>query len=147
MELGVSNKVIARDDKGRFRAACSAAAARTIKEAIEEGAALSRANAPVGHKLDARTVPLKDSIVAVQDSRISGHWYSFARHALPVEFGSRAHEITGDVKFYWEYASRWWKPSDNIINLPGIDAQPFLRPAYDAVMSRILRIAKKHYPG
>lgn len=34
-----------------------------------------------------------------------------------------------------------------VVNHPGNRPQPFLKPAYDVVMSKIMQIADKHYPG
>lgn len=147
MEVAVSNRVIARDNFGRFIAECKMAATATVKELIEEGTNLSRAMAPASGKPDPRTAPLKASIYGEMLSATSGHWVATARHALPIEFGAGAHQITGWVGFFWENAGRQWEPGPNMINHPGNAAQPYLRPAYEVIMSRAISVADKHYPG
>lgn len=157
MEIGVSNKVIARNNLGRFIAECEIAGHRTIERAIDEGAQMSRREAPRGSKHDPRTVPLKDSIVGVAHGT-SGYWYSFARHALPQELGATPHPITGspELSFFWEEEGRNWIPASiyykqpglvDVINHPGNAPQPFLRPAYEYVMLNVVRWAKRYYPG
>lgn len=145
-ELAVSNRVIMRDNFGRFRRECELAMGETIKQAVEDGAQLSRDLAPVGHKRDPRTTKLKDSITAVVVSRTQGYWQASARHALAQELGAAPHEIPGEVHFFWEREGRWWEPGTNTINHPGNAAQPYLRPAYQAIMNRIMSIAKRYYP-
>lgn len=157
MEIGVSNKVIARDNFGQFIAECKIAGNRTIEKAVDEGVQHSRHNAPVGSKPDPRTVPLRDSIRGVAHGT-SGYWYSFARHALPQELGAGPHTITGSpgLEFYWEAEGRRWIPAAvfygqpgliDVVNHPGNAPQPFLRPAYEYVMVNIVRWAKRYYPG
>lgn len=152
----VSNRVTMRDDFGRFIASLGPAGERTIKDAIEEGARLSRADAPVGHKSDSRGVPLKDSIFTRMVSATSGEWYSISHHAAPIEFGARPHPIYGnpDLSFYWEEAGRRFIPASEfyrqpglvtVVNHPGNAAQPFLRPARDLIAKRLTQIARKHY--
>lgn len=147
MDVAVSNRVVVRNSIGRFRQACSDAAEETIREAVEEGAALSRSLAPVGHKNDPRTVHLKDSVESEVLSRTSGQWKSTARHALAIEKGAVPHPITGWVSFFWENEGRDWTPGPNEIQHPGNSAQPYLRPAYETIMRRIMSIAREKYPG
>lgn len=158
MGIAVSNRVTARNDIGRFIRECELAGERTIERAVEEGANISRAEAPIGHKHDERTIPLNQSIRTRMRGRTSGEWYSTARHALPIEFGAAPHEIVGSpgLKFYWEAAGRMFVPAEiyyhqpglvTVVNHPGNAPQPFLRPAYEAVMSKIMAIAKTEYPG
>lgn len=158
MGLAVSNRVTARNDIGRFIKECEMAAKRTIERAVEEGAQMSRDFAPVGHKVDERTVPLAQSIKSRMLSRTSGEWYATARHALPIEFGAAPHEIYGSpgLKFYWESAGRMFVPAEiyynqpglvTVVNHPGNAPQPYLRPAYKAIMDRIMAIARAEYPG
>jgi hypothetical protein len=147
MEAAVSNRVVARNGIGRFRQQCSDAAENTIRDAVEEGAELSRSLAPVGHKKDPRTVKLKDSIESEVLSRTSGQWKSTARHALAIEKSAKPHPITGWVNFFWEREGRNWDGGPNMIQHPGNAAQPYLRPAYEIIMRRIMEIARRNYPG
>lgn len=157
MDVGFSNRVIARNNIGRFAAACSAAGEETVKELVEEGMKTSRSMAPTGHKADPRTTPLRDSFFTQMFSRTSGAWGNFARHALAIEKGARPHPIFGNpaLGFFWEAARRRWIPAAiyyhdpgavDVVNHPGNAAQPFLRPAYDIVSARAMQIARKHYP-
>jgi hypothetical protein len=147
VEIAATAQMHLRNDLGQFIRDCEAAAGKTIEAAVTEGADLSRDFAPVGHKADPRTIPLKDSIEAVITSRTSGFWQATARHALPQELGAGPHGIPGNVKFYWEEEGRWWEPGDNEIQHPGNRAQPYLRPAYDIIKKRLPGIMQRYYPG
>lgn len=144
--IGLSNQVIARNGFGRFMARTDAAVTRSIEEAIEEGADLSRGFAPTGSKHDPRTVPLRDSISTEMLSSTAGRWRSDARHALAQERGARPHGIPGNVSFWWEAEGRWWVPGENIINHPGHGPQPFLRPAYEIIKRRLISILRRNMP-
>lgn len=157
MDVGFSNRVIARNSIGRFEAACRRAGEDTVKELIDEGMKVSRSMAPVGHKHDPRTTPLRDSFFVQKLGRTSGVWGNFARHALPIEKGSKPHLIFGNpaLGFYWEAMRRRWIPASiyyhmpglsDVVHHPGNDAQPFLRPAYEIISARAMQIARKHYP-
>lgn len=145
--VAVSNRVIARNDIGQFRRACSDAAEKTVEEAIERGAKMSRQMAPSGTKRDPRTTKLKNSIEPHMLSRTQGEWRATARHALAIENGAVPHAITGWVNFFWAREGRDWVPGSNLINHPGNGAQPYLRPAYRIVMQQIMQIARSKYPG
>jgi hypothetical protein len=145
--MHVSNRIIVRNEMGQFIRDVEGAATETVKEAIEEGAALSRGFAPVGRKPDPRTGKIIDSFFTPVLSRTSGVWGNRARHALYQEKGTAPHEITGDVTFFWEKYWRMWEPGDNMIQHPGNPAHPFLAPAYRIVSRKLLDIAKRHYPG
>jgi hypothetical protein len=147
MDFAVSNRVVSRNGLGQFIRECEQAAERTARDLVERGAELSRNFAPVGHKVDPRTIPLAQSIESRMISSTSGEWFATARHALPVEFGAGPHEITGQVHFWWENEGRWWEPGDNMINHPGNPAQPYLRPAYEIVMGMAIDVADENYPG
>jgi hypothetical protein len=153
MDFGVSNRVVVRDGIGRFIAECEAAASRTVDDILDEGVELSRQMAPVGSKPDPRTVSLREGFFVQKLGRTAGVWGNFARHALAIEKGARPHTIEGRpfMRFYWEEARRMWIPGlfgeQDIINHPGNDAQPYLRPAYRTVMNRAMDIARRHYPG
>lgn len=147
-----------RNNFGQFIAACDKAATDTVRDVIERGAQLSRDNAPIGHKPDPRTIPLVDSISSRMISSRSGEWKSVARHALAIEFGATPHEIPGnpDLAFYWETVGKFFVPASvyyndpgrqTIVNHPGNAAQPFLRPAYHAVMGMAMQMAAREYPG
>lgn len=149
MELATTSHVIARDSFGRFRRNIEQAAGETVRELVEEGMNISREMAPVGHKHDRRTTPLRDSMFMVMESSTKGYWGNFARHALAVEHGSRPHIIPGNpnLGFWWEKQGRMWIPAEtfygvpgmqDFVNHPGADAQPFLKPAYDVIRDRMM---------
>jgi hypothetical protein len=134
-----------RGQWGRFAAHYEHAGTQTVKDAIEEGARLSRDLAPTGTKHDPRTIPLRQSIGTEMTSRTRGRWYASARHAAPIEYGARPHPITAMVRFFWESAGRMWVPGLGFINHPGNSAMPFMRPAYEIVSRRIADIARRRY--
>jgi hypothetical protein len=156
--FAVSNRVVARNGIGRFIRECEMAAERTVKKAVDEGADMSRALAPVGPKEDPRTIPLKASIYTRMLGRTAGEWGAAARHAMAQEFGAGPHIITGNpnLAFYWEAAGRRFVPASvyyrqpglvTVVNHPGNPAHPYLRPAYEAIRGRVMAIAAEEYPG
>ncbi len=153
MEVAVSNRVIVRDNFGRLISELEAAGQATVDELLDQGVSISRDMAPVGRDDDPRTVPLRDGFFVQKTGRTSGFWGNFARHARPVEFGARPHVIVGNptMRFYWESERRMWVPGlfgePDIINHPGNDAQPYMRPAYRIITQRVTQIARRFYPG
>lgn len=156
--FAVSNRVVARSGIGRFISECEAGGERTVRRLIQQGARLSRAEAPVGRKHDPRTIPLNQSINWRMTGRTSGEWYATARHALAQERGARPHVISGspDLRFYWEAEGRMFVPASQfygdpdmvtIVNHPGNAPQPYLRPAYEIVMANAMRVAREEFPG
>lgn len=156
MDVAMSNRVIARDSFGRFIREVEDAGNRAVQELIREGGELSQSMAPVGSKVDRRTMPLKDSIFTHMETRTRGYWGSVARHALPIEKGARPHIIMGSprLRFFWEAQGRMWIPAAtlygipgmrDLINHPGNPAQPFLRPAYDIIATRAAAKLREHY--
>jgi hypothetical protein len=144
--------VSARNSLGQFTKLVEEAGHKTVEEMVEIGANESRRQAPVGGKHDRRTVPIKQSIFTQMFNRSSGMWGSSARHALYQEKGTRPHEIVSSkFNFFWQNEGRMWIPGlfrdPDIINHPGHDAQPFLEPAFNMVMTRWRQIARKHYPS
>lgn len=147
MEVAMTSRVVARNGIGRFISECEMAARSTIEETVKEGEKLSKGFAPTGSKPDPRTPTLRAGMFSEVLSRTSGRWGCRARHALPIELSAGPHPIPGHVRFFWDRAGRWWVPGTNEINHPGNAAQPFLRPAYEIMMSRVMSIAAQHYPG
>ncbi len=144
-EIPVKMTVVHRGRWGQFASHYQNAGTKTVKEAIDQGASISRSLAPVGHKPDPRTIPLRDSIQTEMLSGNRGHWIARARHARAIEFGARPHPITAAVKFFWEAQGRWWIPGSGFIRHPGNSAQPYMRPAYEIVRQRLSDIAKRNY--
>jgi hypothetical protein len=144
-DIAVSNKVIARDEFGRFIAACKVAGSETMRDIANKGADLSRQFAPKGHKPDPRTPRIVDSITSYSTAT-TAHWEADARHAIAQEQGAPPHEIPGDVSFFWEKMGRMWNPGKNTIHHPGNPAHPYLRPAYQIMMATWMDYAKRYYP-
>lgn len=161
-----------RDNFGRFAAECEKAATRTVQQTIKRGERTSRAMAPAGKarwRYAGRPgyIPLKRSIGSRMLTATSGEWYSTAPHALHVEFGTGARTQPAKAVFTWHNGWFYWnnpafgpkgsgKPYENWtpgagawIKHPGINAQPFLEPAYRRVVlgGEMMRIAKKEFPG
>lgn len=141
--VATSASVATRGDMGRFISQVQLGAQDALHDMAEDGANLSRALAPKGHKPDPRTVPLAGSIYVTYRGN-TAHWGSSARHALPQETGSRPHPITGDVSFFWEKHWRMWEPGDNTISHPGNPATHYLRHAYETVYPRWPEYLRKH---
>lgn len=144
MDVAVSNKVIARDNFGRFINKLEAAKVATMDDLANAGANLSRQFAPKGIKRDPRTPHIADSIIA-ESTPTTASWKVLARHGLPQETGSKEHEITGQVAFFWEREGRWFRPGPNMIHHPGNPAKPYLRPAYEIIMKTWMDFAKRRY--
>lgn len=158
MDVAVSNQVAIRSSMGRFIAECRQGARDTVTELLEDGADLSRQMAPEGPKNDPRTPALSDSIVVERLSATKGRWVATARHALPQEFGAAPHIIAGNphLRFFWEAKGRMFVSAEDfygvpglvtIVNHPGNEPQPYLRPAYKQIMAKAMQIARKHYPS
>lgn len=153
MKVKAEVNVAARDNFGHFIRAVEIAGENTVRDLVEDGAKDSRRRAPVGHKHDRRSIPLKESIYSIMHGRTRGSWGASARHAMFVEEDTRPHLIPGNphLGFYWESEHRDWVPGlygeVDYVNHPGTQAQPFLKPALEAVMRKWRRVAKRHYPG
>lgn len=149
--IAVSNTVVYRDDMGKFLAAVNKGVTAAVRETVEDGAKMSRRLAPSGSKHDPRTIKLKDSIEWYMTGATSGVWVATARHALPIEYGARPHPIKGkpDLLFWWDKEGRYFTPSHRVdeVSHPGNAAQPYLRPAYEATMPKLLNALDKHIPG
>lgn len=140
-----------RSNLGRFASSLDERADRIVNDAIERGADLSRALAPIGVKPDTRSIPLAASIFTERTSKTSGRWGSSARHGAAIEEGARPHLIVGNphLRFYWEREGRMWEPGrfgePDVVNHPGNHAQPYLEPAYRIVAQEISAIARKQF--
>jgi hypothetical protein len=143
--------VAARDNFGHFIKEIELAGRSTVEDLVKEGARISTRLAPVGHRHDLRSIPLKQSIFHYMRGRTQGAWGSSARHAMFVEKDTRAHPIPGNpyLRFFWVRENRFWEPGlfgeMDVVNHPGTEAQPFLEPALHEVMRKWRRIAAKNY--
>jgi len=145
-----SRTVFARDSFGAYAAECTAAASRTAAKTAKEGAKTSRRLAPSGAKRDPRpehATPLKRTINWRMTGGSRAEWYATSGHALHVEFGTSATVRSANVKFFWDKQGRMFLPGSNMINHPGMGAQPYLRPAYAMVaQGKMMSIAKAEFP-
>jgi hypothetical protein len=118
-----------------------------LKEMAQEGATLSEILAPQGKEPDKRVTdpPIAGSIYWDADSD-SAVWGTGTRHGAAVELGSSRHYQTANVSFYWEREGRWWGASYGLIDHPATRAKPFLRPAFQQVMSEWHVFAERHMP-
>jgi hypothetical protein len=144
-EIAVSNEVLLRDGFGRFIRECEDAGKQTIQDAVDKGYALSMQMAPESGQADPRSVSIKGGMWK-EASGTRGRWGTLARHGMAVELGTRRHPQTGNVSFFWAKEGREWEPGDNMIDHPATRAQPFLKPAYRAVMKQVMAIMRKNYP-
>ncbi len=150
--LVYSNRVIARNNFGRFIRECEQAAESTVLETVTEGARLAAVYAPK------RTFTLAGSIKPFMLSATSGVWGTNTPYAAAQEFGAAAHTIDAHVKFFWNKAGRMWMypetylartgyPGADPINHPGNPATHFMRDSQQIMSRRMVQIAKNRYPG
>lgn len=140
----IITKITTHDEFGRFTSFSTAAGKAMLEEMAEEGAKLSRELAPRSGKNDPRSKSVADSM----ESHVSGDtasWTSTARHAMAVELGSVRHFQSGWVNFFWEKAGRDWEPGPNLIDHPPTAPKPYLRPAWEIIMSRWPEFARRHF--
>jgi hypothetical protein len=157
-KLTARAEVSYRNNLGQFARAVDRGIAEALNAMAEDGAAMSRRLAPRGTKHDERTLPLAQSITTEETSSRSASWGSSARHALAIERGARAHPIYGnpDLSFWWEEKGKWFVPGAeyyrqpglvSVVNHPGNDAQPYLRPAYQAIWARKEEYFQRYCPN
>ncbi len=147
-----TNRVVARNEFGRFIRACEQAAEASVLETVTDGADLAAALAPK------RSGRLAASIKPFMLSSTSGVWGSNVKYAAAQEKGASAHTITAYVSFYWDKMGRQWlypttyqrltgHPRADPINHPGNPATHFLRDSAAVMRRRMIRTAKSRYPG
>ena len=147
-----TNRVIARNNFGRFIAECEQAAENTVEDTVSEGADIAASLAPK------RTLRLASSIKPFMLSRTSGVWGSNVPYAAAQEKGAAPHPISAYVSFYWHKVGRQWlpppayeritgRPGADPIQHPGNPARHFLRDSQAIMKRRMIQIAKMRYPG
>lgn len=147
-----TNRVIVRNNFGRFIADCEQAANETVEDVVTEGAEVAASFAPK------RTMRLANSIKPFMITRTSGVWGSNAPYAAAQEKGAVPHPISAYVSFYWHKAGRQWLhppayewitgyPGADPISHPGNPATHFLRDSATVMRPRMVQIAKSRYPG
>lgn len=129
--LELKYEVHFRDQFGQFKAACDAAATRSVKETADDLRDLAADNAPV------KSGDLRDSIRVEEISSRSAAVGSSLKYARPQEEGGVPHAIDTT----WPYGE------EHIIQHPGNPATHFLKRAVDTIMPKFLANMKKNYPG
>jgi hypothetical protein len=140
----VSNRVVARNELGRFAERVHEANSRATATAGRRGAMKMR-----------EIVPKKTRNLAQ-----SVHWHltgstkgeiSFGRGApywRYVAYGAREHKITAWVRFWWEREKRPWAlPSDpdQKINHPGIKPHPFIQTVHHYTQLELEDAMRREY--
>jgi HK97 gp10 family phage protein len=105
-------------------AALEGKVATCVEKAVRDVEAQAKARAAVD------TGAMKSSIAGKMTGRFSGEVAPHVEYAIFVEYGTRAHVITAKGGgLFWPGAAHPVKS----VNHPGTAAQPFMRPAADAV--------------
>jgi HK97 gp10 family phage protein len=106
-------------------AALEGKVADCVQKAVRDVEAQAKARAAVD------TGAMKSSITGRMTGRFSGEVAPHVEYAIFVEYGTRAHVITAKNAgaLYWPGAAHPVKS----VNHPGTAAQPFMRPAAEAV--------------
>lgn len=123
--------------------AIAAAAAGKVKQCVEK--AVRDVEAQAKARAAADTGAMKNSIEGHMTGAYSGEVAPHVEYAIFVEFGTRAHVITAKNAgaLYWPGAAHPVKS----VNHPGTPAQPFMRPAADAVRGPFVACCAKAFEG
>lgn len=154
-EIRVTNRVTVQDRFGQFLAQVEDADRRSVEEAAKVGAAAARARAPRSmvprhgrHMADtihagSATGGFSDRVIGSVSAEIivgTEHWRF-------TETGTRPHEITGNVSFFWEKEGRRWNPGSNTIRHPGSIGVHFMQAGFDAAWEELPKAMKRNYAG
>jgi HK97 gp10 family phage protein len=123
-----------------FPAIAAAAAGKVkacVEKAVKDVEAQAKAKAPID------TGALQGSILGKMTGAYSGEVAPHVDYAIYVEFGTRAHIITpkNAKALYWPGAAHPVKS----VNHPGTPAQPYMRPAADAVRGPFVACVSKAF--
>ena len=130
LEVG-TNVIYGRQDRGRFLGRIHDGARRGLKESADEGARIARLLATKKTGRMAGTI--------TSGSGTSGaYWSVGTSYWATQEFGTRPHDITGWVRFYWAREGRSWTPGPNTIHHPGNRAVHFMRDSFEQVRPMIM---------
>lgn len=119
----VGARVLARNHLGQFLAKVDRAIVAGLESTVRHGAEVAIAAAPekTGElKATIEPVMLSDREAALT---VGTHYWKYQ------EYGTRPHDITGHVRFWWEKEGREWEPGANIINHPGNPGLHFMEKA------------------
>jgi HK97 gp10 family phage protein len=123
--------VTARDNLGRFVARWNAAVQSALEETVKEGQAVARDLAPV------KTGDLRKSIQGVMLGDKSAGLTVGTDHWKYQEDGTRPHQISGFVRFYWNARKREWESGPNMIKHPGNPARHFIAAAKEDMRGKL----------
>lgn len=137
--LDVGVHVLARDSLGLFFREIDDAVYKTLLETTEGARDVARGMVPK------KTSALFNSIHAVEIE--PHHWGVTAGtdHWRYVDRGTRAHDITGNVSFFWEKKGRWWSRGTNTIKHPGAPAVHFMAAAREYTRREFMNAAKRNF--
>ena len=142
-----------RDESGRFISYVDSGVEDAIEEMARDGYSIALDLAPKGSKPDDRGPSITGGMYYTKawDRKHGWVWGSTAKHALIQELGSKRtwwEMYAGKTKFYWEREGRMFKPGDNWIKHPGLNANPFpegyLRPSLEAVWQDYADYLRRH---
>lgn len=121
-------------------AAAAAGKVRTcVEKAVKDVEAQAKARAAI------ETGAMMGSIKGIMTGQYSGEVEPHVDYAIYVEYGTRAHVITAKNAgaLYWPGAAHPVKS----VNHPGTPAQPFMRPAADAVRGPFIACVSQAFEG
>lgn len=142
----VSPEIRYRSETGRFLAECDGAAAAAVQAVGERGARMAKRLAPSSSFPEPRGGKLRPGISFYMTGGMVGVIASTARHTLAIERGASAHQIGAPGQLLAN-KQKDWGPRIGPVNHPGNDAQPFLKPAYAMIRSRMIDVMRDFYPG
>lgn len=127
-DIEISTNVVARDHFGRFISHVERGITESVEEAIVAGAQVGQAFAPT------KTGALRGSIEPAMTGAASGVITVGTDHWKYQERGTAPHDISSQVRFFWEREGYEWTPGPKkqVIRHPGNPARHFMRMAYKA---------------
>lgn len=138
-ELEVFCRVQNRDNLGRYLASIPEKARRAIEETAKRSADIGRAGASV------KTGDMRASIQPVIFSDYSGGVTVGTNHWRYQNYGTSTHDITGNVRFFWQNQGRPWTPGSNTIRHPGNPALHFMDTAAAYARSTFMEAVRSSF--
>lgn len=130
-----TNSVTLRDGRGRFLDRYQEKKRRAAEALGQEGARVAFA---LASKKSGR---MASSITST--SGTSGFsWTVRAPYWKYQEEGTRPHDITGWVRFWWMKEGRPWTPGTNTIRHPGNRAVHFMRDSFERIQPQVIEVLK-----
>jgi hypothetical protein len=158
-----TRSLLLQDRFGRFISEIEQAGDKLLEDTVKDMAETAKKMAP------SRSGELRRGIHPVQITPREWKVVSTADHTLPIEFGYRAHRITGKFPGFesnkaafgrWIWNHRWFgpygsgKPYENwgpgvgsSVTSPARGPRPFLRPAFELHFGAARAEMRRRYPG